>query len=103
MARKRSRRQVGYAVIGLGHIAQTAVLPAFKHANNAKLVAIVSSNEEKRRKLARRYGCDAFSVDHLNICLDLAAVDAVYIANLNYKHAELAIRSPRQARQVSCE
>src|SRR2546427_13076413 len=59
MARKNGRekgnRQVGYAVIGLGHIAQAAVLPAFAHAHNAKLVALVSGDAQKRATLARKY------------------------------------------------
>jgi hypothetical protein len=30
-------KTIRYAVVGLGHIAQTAVLPAFKHAENSEL------------------------------------------------------------------
>ena len=74
MARKTGRekgsRQVGYAVIGLGHIAQSAVLPAFAHAKNSKLVALVSGDAEKRTKLARKYRCDAYDVRHLDDVLD---------------------------------
>lgn len=104
MARRTGRRQVGYAVIGLGHIAQTAVLPAFKHASgNSKLVALISSDEEKRRKLARRYRCDAYSVDDLETCLDRPDVDAVYIAEPNDKHAEFAVRCARAGVHVLCE
>ncbi len=32
---------VGYAVVGLGRIAQTAVLPAFNARHNTRLVALV--------------------------------------------------------------
>lgn len=103
MARRRSRRQVGYAVIGLGHIAQSAVLPAFAHAQNARLVAIVSSDEEKRRKLARRYGCDAFAIDDLDSVLDRPEVNAVYIAEPNDRHAEFAVRCAREGVHVLCE
>src|SRR5260370_28428346 len=53
--KKTRRRQAGYAVIGLGHIAQTAVLPAFRHAGNSKLVALVSSDEHKRPALSKNY------------------------------------------------
>ena len=50
----------GYAVVGLGHIAQVAVLPAFAHARrNSKLVALVSDDARKRRELSRRYRVDA--------------------------------------------
>jgi predicted dehydrogenase len=56
--RPRSRRgKVRYAVVGLGHIAQVAALPAFAHARkNSELVALVSGDEEKRSALARRHG-----------------------------------------------
>ena len=40
--------KVRYAVIGLGHIAQIAVLPAFAHAKkNSTLTALVSNDPEK--------------------------------------------------------
>ena len=38
--------KVRYAVVGLGHIAQVAVLPAFKHAKrNSILVSIVTDDD----------------------------------------------------------
>ena len=41
-----ARRQIRYAVVGLGHIAQVAILPAFANARrNSRLAAIVSGNE----------------------------------------------------------
>ena len=50
---------VRYAVVGLGHIAQVAVLPAFAHARkNSRLVALVSGDRTKRRVLARRYNLE---------------------------------------------
>jgi predicted dehydrogenase len=44
-----------YAVIGLGHITQVAVLPAFAHARNSELTALVSGDPEKLESLGRRY------------------------------------------------
>lgn len=102
--RKQRKRQVGYAVIGLGHIAQAAVLPAFGHAaGNSRLVALVSTDEEKRRKLGRRYGCDAYDLRDLDAVLDLPEVDAVYIAEPNDKHADLVVRCARAGAHVLCE
>src|SRR4051812_27664655 len=47
---------VRYAVVGLGHIAQVAVLPAFAHARrNSRLVALFSNDPVKREELAKRY------------------------------------------------
>lgn len=54
------KRRVRYAVIGVGHIAQVAVLPAFAHAaENSELVALVSSDPKKRRVLGKHYGAGA--------------------------------------------
>jgi len=101
--RRRSKRQVGYVVIGLGHIAQAAVLPAFAHASNARLVALVSSDPEKREKLARKYRCDAYDVRDLDDALVRPDVDAAYIAEPNDKHAEFAVRCAKAGVHVLCE
>ena len=42
------KRSIRYAVVGLGHIAQIAVLPAFAHARrNSQLVAVVSGDPDQ--------------------------------------------------------
>src|SRR5512138_104 len=101
--RRGRNRQVGYAVIGLGHIAQAAVLPAFKHARNSRLVAVVSGDATKRARLSRRYGCDAFDVRDLDDVIDLPEVDAVYIAEPNDKHVDFAVRCAKEGVHVLCE
>ena len=94
---------VRYAVVGLGHIAQVAVLPAFAHARrNSKLVAVVSDDRTKRREITRRYRLDhAFSYAQFEDCLD--EVDAVYIALPNSMHAEYTIRAAKAGVHVLCE
>ena len=45
-------QKVRYAVVGLGYIAQAAVLPAFQHADaNSELTALVSDDAVKLQKL----------------------------------------------------
>jgi predicted dehydrogenase len=94
---------VRYAVVGAGHIAQAAVLPAFAHARrNSRLVAIVSGDRAKRRELARRYALEhVFDYDEYDACLQ--AVDAVYIALPNSMHAEYTIRAARAGVHVLVE
>jgi predicted dehydrogenase len=49
-----SKRITRYAVVGLGHIAQAALLPAFAHARrNSRLTAVVSGDRTKRREIAK--------------------------------------------------
>jgi predicted dehydrogenase len=97
------RGPVRYAVVGLGHIAQVAVLPAFAHARrNSRLVALVSDDGTKRRTLSSRYHLDAtYSYDEYEACLE--TVDAVYIALPNSMHAEYTIRAARAGVHVLCE
>src|SRR6185295_18652605 len=96
------RGPIRYAVVGLGHIAQIAVLPAFRHAQrNSELVALVSDNAQKRRLLGRKYRVDTFGYDDYEACLEW--VDAVYIALPNSMHAEYTIRAARAGVHVLCE
>jgi predicted dehydrogenase len=98
-----SRTPVRYAVVGLGHIAQVAVLPAFAHARrNSKLVAVVSDDRTKKREITRRYRLDhAFSYAQFEDCLN--EVDAVYIALPNSMHAEYTVRAAKAGVHVLCE
>ena len=98
-----TRNQIRYAVVGLGHIAQVAVLPAFAHARrNSRLVAAVSGDRTKRREMAKRYQLQrTFSYDEFDECL--RTVDAVYIALPNSMHAEYSVRAARAGVHVLCE
>ena len=52
----RPLKHIRYAVVGLGHIAQVAVLPAFDHAtSNSQLTALVSDDPKKLKHLSTRY------------------------------------------------
>lgn len=106
MARRSTgeERKVGYAVIGLGHISQTAVLPAFAHARNSRLAALVSGDAQKLARLSKTYkGARTYGYDRLDECLASEDVDAVYIAVPNTRHAELAVRAARSGAHVLCE
>jgi predicted dehydrogenase len=99
----RRRGPVSYAVVGLGHIAQVAVLPAFAHAKrNSRLAALVSDDRSKLRAVARKYRVErTYSYDEYEACLD--QVDAVYIALPNSMHADYTIRAAKVGVHVLCE
>jgi glucose-fructose oxidoreductase len=100
-----AKRKIRYALIGPGHIAQVAVLPAFAHARaNSELAALVSSDRAKLSKLARKYGVEAVaSYDQLEDCIAEHRIDAVYVALPNHMHAEYAVRAARAGAHVLCE
>lgn len=101
----RMRPKVRYAVVGAGNIAQTAVLPAFRHCREtSELVAIVSGDAEKRGELGRRHRVAATgSYDDLESVIDAAGVDAVYLAVPNHQHRALTERAARAGVHVLCE
>jgi glucose-fructose oxidoreductase len=79
-----------------------AVLPAFAHAGNSDLAAIVSGDPRKLNELGDRYEVPARGgYDEFESCLE--EVDAVYIALPNSMHAEYAIRAAAAGVHVLCE
>jgi len=86
----------------MGHIAQVAVLPAFRHARrNSVLAALVSDDPTKQRLLSRKYRVPSYSYEQYEECLE--QVDAVYISLPNSMHAEYTIRAARAGVHVLCE
>jgi len=102
MTRHSTKDRIRYAVVGLGHIAQVAVLPAFRTAHNSELFALVSADSKKLRWLGKRYG-----LEHLYSYEDygraLANVDAVYLALPNHLHREYTERAAAAGVHVLCE
>jgi predicted dehydrogenase len=97
------KRQIRYAVVGLGHIAQVAVLPAFGNARrNSKLVGLVSGDPLKRERLGAKYEVEStWSYEQYEACLK--SVDAVYIALPNSMHCDYAVRAARAGVHVLVE
>jgi glucose-fructose oxidoreductase len=102
---RKQPRKLRYVVVGLGHIAQAAVLPAFAHASeNSELVALVSDDPAKRKKLGKKYGItQTFSYEEYDDCLHSGAVDAVYITLPNHMHCEYSVRAAEAGIHVLCE
>jgi len=104
-SRTSQRRKVAYAVVGLGHIAQNAILPAFANAReNSELVALVSNDPVKLKALSRQYGVkETYSYDEYEACLHRGNVEAVYITLPNSMHRSFAIPAAEAGVHVLCE
>jgi glucose-fructose oxidoreductase len=98
-------KKIRYAVVGIGHIAQAAVLPAFAHARkNSMLTAIVSDDPLKRDEISKMYSLEhAYSMDEYDRCLRSGNIDAVYIALPNSQHCEYSVRAAEAGIHVLCE
>lgn len=98
----RRKTKLRYAVIGLGHIAHVAVLPAFKSSPNSELFALVSDDSEKLQALGEKYRLEhLYSYDDYSRAL--SNVDAVYITLPNHLHREYSVRAAAAGVHVLCE
>ncbi len=97
-------KRVGYAVVGMGFIAETSVLPAFRHSKKCKLVALVSHDVKRAQQMGAKFGVkDCYGYENYDQCLGNPEVDAVFIASINGEHAEQAIRAAAAGKHVLCE
>ncbi len=98
-------RKVRYAVVGLGYIAQVAVLPAFAHArSNSMLTALVSGDPKKLKSLSRKYGVKhSYSYEQYADCLACGEINAVYIALPNHLHRAYAEAAAQAGKHILCE
>ncbi|HTV21042.1 MAG TPA: Gfo/Idh/MocA family oxidoreductase [Polyangiaceae bacterium] len=104
MPKTSSDQRVRYAVVGLGHISQTAVLPAFEQTNDAEICALVSRDEAKRNRLAQRYGVDVTGTsEELERVLRESRADAVYIATNTTSHRAYTERAANAGLHVLVE
>ena len=105
MPLKQPKEKIRYAVVGLGHIAQTAVLPAFKNAQeNSKLVALISGDKEKLKTLSEQYNVEkTYLHAEFEDCMRSGEVDAVYIATPNFFHRNLMETAAKYGVHVLCE
>lgn len=99
-----SEKKVRYAVVGLGDIAQAAMMPGIAHTGNSELVALVTGDPEKAEKVAEQYGVEhSYSYERFDELLSSGTIDAIYLATPNWRHAEFAIPALQAGIHVLCE
>ncbi len=104
MGQKIASKKIRFGVVGIGHIAQVAVLPAFQHAENCELKALFSGDEVKLRELGERHGVPlGFRYEDFDRVLERGELDAVYIALPNHLHCDYSVRAARAGVHVLCE
>lgn len=101
---EKKQTKIRYAVVGLGHIAQVAVIPAFTQTENSELVALISSDREKLHSLSEKYNVEHVgNYEDFEDCLLRSKAHAVYIALPNSLHKEFTLRAAKLGIHVLCE
>ncbi|HEX8358206.1 MAG TPA: Gfo/Idh/MocA family oxidoreductase [Segetibacter sp.] len=99
-------QRVGYAVVGLGHLALEEVLPALNTCKKSKLTALVSGSPDKLKKVAAQYGVKAqncYSYQTYDQLKNNPEVDVIYIILPNGLHKEYVVRGAQTGKHILCE
>ncbi len=85
-------KKVRYAIVGLGDIAQEAMMPGVAHTGNSEITALVTGDAAKAKSLAERYKVSAiYDYAQFDNLLSYGTIDAIYLATPNWRHAEFAV------------
>jgi len=98
-------KKTGYAIIGLGRIADH-FMRGIELTTNSRVTALVSGHPDKAARIAAQYGVPSGSIYNYENFDEIArnsAVNAVYVALPNSMHAEYTMRAARAGKHVLCE
>lgn len=105
MALAQTEERLGFAVIGLGVIADE-FMRGVKQSQKCKITALVSGHRDKAERIAAEYGVpkeSIYSYEEFDRIRDNKAVQAVYVALPNSMHKEYTIRAAKAGKHVLCE
>jgi len=97
---------VGFAVVGLGKLAQGQIVPGFHNCRSARLAALVSGHPDKAARIGSEQHLPASAIYNYDNFDRIAAdpkIEVVYIVLPNFMHAEYTIRALKAGKHVLCE
>ena len=96
-------RKLGYAIVGLGGYGLGRIIPQFQNCQHSRLVALVSGDPAKARKVAQEYGVPErgiYSYSDFDRIRDNPDIDIVYICLPVFMHAEYTIRAAQAGKKL---
>jgi predicted dehydrogenase len=103
---EKDQKKLGIALVGIGKLTQTQLLPALKKTRACRLAALVSGHPDKARAVAAENGLPEkaiYTYETFDRLADNPEVDIVYVVLPNAMHAEYTIRAARAGKHVYCE
>jgi predicted dehydrogenase len=99
-------KKVGFAILGVGELTESQLLPAFEKCKYAELAALITDDRDKAHELAKKYNIEQaniYSYDNFDAIADNERIDVVYIVLPNSMHKDYTIRSAKALKHVLCE
>ena len=93
---------LGWGIVGIGSHADLKIAPAMKLAQDSRLVAVYSRDQDRADAFAGAHGADA-AYSSLDAMLADSRVDAVFVASPNHLHAQQTIRAAAAGKHVLAE
>ncbi|HEY2828139.1 MAG TPA: Gfo/Idh/MocA family oxidoreductase, partial [Pirellulales bacterium] len=100
------QKTIGFALVGIGNLSMSQLLPAFAKCKVARPVALVSGHPDKAREQAEKYGIspkNIYNYENFDSIKDNPEIDVVYVVLPNSMHAEYTIRAAKAGKHVLCE
>jgi predicted dehydrogenase len=100
------KRQLGFALCGLGNLATHQIAPALQKTANCRLAGIITGTPAKAVQWQARYGIperNVYSYETMHRIADNADIDVVYIATPNGLHLDNALVAAKAGKHVFCE
>ena len=106
LIQKPKDKPVGWAILGLGSYATYEIMPAFAHAENSKLVALISGHPEKLTRFGEQYGIPTthrYTYDSMDAIKSNPDIDVVYVITPPATHPDFVVRAAQLGKHVCSE
>lgn len=93
---------IGWGIVGAGGWGDRVIAPAIKQSPDARLVAVLSRDQERADAIAKGHGAEK-GYSSLESFLRHPGLDAVFVATPQYVHAESAVPALNAGKHVLVE
>jgi len=100
------KKQLGFALCGLGKLSTDQIAPALQHTKYAKLVGIVTGTPSKAKAWKEKYNIpekNIYNYDNMHEMINNPDIDVVYVVTPNGLHARDTIAAAKAGKHVFCE
>ena len=101
-----SRKQLGFALCGLGSLSTYQLAPALQKTHHCRLAGIITGTPAKAVKWQAQYGIadsNIYNYETMHRIADDPGIDVVYVVTPNALHLDYALLAAKAGKHVYCE